>query len=75
MLCIVNLLEKNLNPILLPIWHHPPLFEIKFNCQIELKLVNLEEMVKVRNFAQFSLFHKSISMGILSNYVSPNTMQ
>ena len=36
--------------MLLPIWYHPPLFEIKFNCQIELKLVNLEEVRKVRNF-------------------------
>ena len=37
---------------LLPIQHHPPLFEIKFNGQIELKLVNLEDIRKVRNFPQ-----------------------
>ena len=34
---------------LLPIQYHPPLFEIKVNCQIELKLVKLEKMRKVRN--------------------------
>ena len=36
---------------LIPIWHHPPLFEIKFNCQIELKLVNLELDEKGEEFS------------------------
>ena len=65
--CISYWLEWNSNLFLLPIWHHPPLFEIKFKCQIELNYTKckLEEMLKVRNIPQCSLLHKS--MGILAN--------
>ena len=61
----------------MPIWHHPPLFEIKFNCWIELKLVNLEEVRKVRNFPQCQChFASQVHIcGHKLNYMGPNTMQ
>ena len=39
LLPLEHMMQKELNNLstLIPIWHHPPLFEIKFDCRIELK--------------------------------------
>ena len=62
-----------LNPTLLPVQYHPPLFKIKFNCAKQIKLNEFAIIwLKVMDAWKCLFIHQSAHIGVTKELISPN---